>query len=168
MTLFTERYQTAGDRELTKGDILGSYRGNVILRPETEDLLELLDYSEEEIAFLLDKEDAAKASQGRDLTVSQYKVLYLQGLMPKEEISASLAELGFDARELSALFSLWELERPARDRRPTLADLRTFRTRGVISPAVWTQEMAGLGFPDRYIGWYEQLYFAPGAAEAAA
>jgi len=165
MTQFTEKYQTASDRELTKGDIVGSLRAGVIERAEAEDLLELLEYGEDEIAFLLDAEDAKKASQGRDLTVGQYKLLYYQSTPPHTDISAALAELGFDAKEIAALFSLWELARPARDRRPSLADIKTFRKKGIISPEEWAVEMAGLGFADRYIAMYEQSGFAAGAEE---
>lgn len=163
MTEFTVKYQTSSDRELTKSDILGAYKSGIISRDEALELIQELDYSEDEAEFLLAKQDAAVATGQRNLTVSNYKELHLRGVLDKLQTTAALAELGFEAGEIELLYQLWQPEITAKTRQPSLADLSDFCLMGIITLDTWRTEMSNLGYAEKYIAWYEQEMLAKAA-----
>jgi len=129
MAQFTFRFQTSGDRDLTKADILGAYRKRSISPETARELLREIDYGDDEIDFLLAKEDQGATATERDLTISQYKQLYVAGIQEKAQVTPALAERGFSQEEILLLYQLWDLDRIAKPRQPT----RGYR---LVSPGV--------------------------------
>jgi len=154
MTNFTLRYNATEDRDLTKTDILSSYRKGALDEGAARELLAEIDFGDDEIDFLLAKEEQDVATRQRDLTVSNYSNLYQIGIMPKEKVTEALAELGYDAEEIALLYQLWDAEAPAKTRQPTRAELTHFLSVGIIDIETFAQEMSSIDYPEKYINWY--------------
>jgi hypothetical protein len=169
MTQFTIQYNqgttTSGDRDLTKTDILRLYADRIITEVEARDFLTDLDYEPAEITYLLDLYTKETAIKTRDLTLTQVKNLYQMGLRNKTEVTQFLTKFGYDSDEILALYDLWDWQKPERLARPTRAQLDSFLIYQVITWDTWVGEYRGLGYDDRYIGWYFDLLYATGKVE---
>jgi hypothetical protein len=147
---------TQTEKELTKADILTAYRSGLYDREECIDALAFLDYSPEDAGLIVDSVQISEDVKLKNLTLSQVKTLYQAGLRTKQECTAWLAIMQFDAAAIKALFDLWDWAQPVDPRRPTRTDLDNFISSGVIDLQTWSDEYAALGYDMKY----QEMYFA--------
>jgi hypothetical protein len=169
MVEFTKRYNqgttVAGDRDLTKTDILRLFGERIITETEARTRLSELDYSADEISYLLDLYSQDAAIKTRDLTLTQVKNLYQMGLRNKTEVTQFLTKFGYDSDEILAIYDLWDWEKPAKTARPTRAQLDSFIANGIIDLQTWSDEYGALGYDMKYQEWYFALLVETGMIE---
>jgi hypothetical protein len=169
LTKFTEQLNagtgTQAEKELTKSDILTAYRAGIYSREECIDALAFLDYSPEDAGLIVDSVQISEDVKLRSLTLSQVKTLYQAGLRTKQECTAWLAIMQFDAAAIKALFDLWDWTQPLDPRRPTRTDLDNFISAGVISLDSWSAEYDALGYDMKYQEWYFAYLVVKGKIE---
>lgn len=142
------------ERDLTRADITGGYRDGVIPREEAVAYLQSLGYDPGEAEFYLSREDFNLAKDTRDLSVATYRKLYTEGILGKTATTGALAGLGFSEPEIELLYSLWDIEREGRARRPTRADLVRFVGKDIITRDRYRQELEEMGYLPEVVEWY--------------
>ncbi|GAI14195.1 unnamed protein product [marine sediment metagenome] len=149
----TERHK---QRDLTKADVLNGYRDGLLNPTETHDTLYLLGYSENEVEFYMSREDFRSDAEQIDIQLKYYHDAYVYRVMDYNEVTDRLGTLNLPATRVERLFEMWDIEKLAKSRKPTKAELMTFLRKKVIDEPVFIDEMEGLGYPEKYIGWYLQ------------
>jgi len=169
LTKFTEQLNagtgTQTEKELTKADILTAYRAGIYSREECIDALGFLDYSTEDAELIVDAVQISQDVKLKSLTLSQVKTLYQAGIRTKQECTAWLAAMNYDAAAISNLFALWDWTQPVDPRRPTRTDLDNFVSAGVIDLGDWSAEYDALGYDMKYQEWYFAYLVVKGKVE---
>lgn len=141
-------------RELTRGDICDGYRRGMLTAAEATDLLTKLAYTPASITFYLDREDLKKNQALKDAYATNYRQLFVIGLMDADAVKSDMSALGFLAGEVDEYLTLWHVERLRRQAKPSRTDLSRFLKKDIITEATWRLAMADLGYGDKYIDWY--------------
>lgn len=151
-----EDTERAKQKDLTKADVLAGYRDGLLIYDEAKDVLWRLGYSEAETEFYLSREDYRRDSDEVDTQLKYYHDAYVYRVMDYNEVTDRLGGLNLPATRVERLFAVWDLEKLAKSRKPTKAELMTFLRKKVIDEPVFVDEMEGLGYPQKYIDWYLQ------------
>jgi len=161
MTDFTREYYAAPsdeaidkERDLTRSDITTGYHRGLIPADEATELLDELGYTPDEITYYLSREDLKVIQDRKDAYASNYRQLYVTGLIDDTVVSHDLVELGFMGAEVTELLQLWYIERVRRIERPSRSDLGRFYKKEIITLERYQAEMAALGWSDDYIALY--------------
>jgi hypothetical protein len=154
MTQFTVLYETEGNRELAKTDILDGYKRSMIPPDRALTMLQEMGYPEEDAAFLLSRVDLQVAQAIKDDTLTAIKANYVDGTWELPQTVAAMGKLNLPAKEEERILALWDIERERRIQRPGIGYLVDFFTRSVITEANLRQELDHQGFSDTYIEWY--------------
>lgn len=154
MTQFTEDYNQASERELTKTEVLQLYKKGTFTSDEALEFLTELGYDEDTAAWLLEEQNAAAGAEARELSLTQVKNLTLAGVITKAEATGRLAELGYSAEDIENIYALWSLEAEPSVRLPSRTDLEKFWKAGIITDETWFDQMLLLGYTEDVIVWY--------------
>lgn len=149
----TERHK---QRDLTKADVLNGYRDGLLNSKETDEVLHRLGYSPDEIAFYMSREDFRSDAEEVDTQLRYLHDAYVYRVMDFNEITDRMGALNLPSSRVERLFVVWDIEKLAKARKPTKAELMTFLRKKVIDHDVFVEEMEGLGYPEKYIDWYLQ------------
>lgn len=141
-------------RDLTRADICDGYRRGILTRAESAQLLVKLHYIQDAIEFYLDREDLKKDEALRDAYATNYRQLFVIGLMDSDTVKTEMAALGFLTGEVDEYLRLWYIEKLRRQAKPSRTDLARFLKKTIITEETWRQSMADLGYADKYIDWY--------------
>jgi len=155
--LTVEDAERAKQKDLTKADILNGYRDGLLNENEAKEVLWLIGYSESETTFYLSREDFRKDAEDVDNQLKYYHDAYVYRVMSFNEITDKLGTLNLPSARVERLFQVWDIERLAKSRKPTKAELTAFLKKKVIDEPVFVEEMEGLGYPQKYIDWYLQM-----------
>jgi len=152
-----EDTERAKQKDLTKADILNGYRDGLLNDREAKEVLWLIGYSEDETTFYLSREDFRKDAEDVDNQLKYYHDAYVYRVMDFNEITDKLGTLNLPSARVERLFEVWDIERLAKSRKPTKAELTAFLKKKVIDEPVFVEEMEGLGYPQKYIDWYLRM-----------
>ena len=154
LTQFTVLYETEGDRELAKADILDGYKRKMISFDVASQYLMEMGYPEENAHFLLARIDLQLDQQVKDETLTAIKANYVAGIWALPETVAAMGKLALPATEEHRLLDLWEIERERRIQRPSLSYLIDFFTLSIITEAQVRTELDHQGYSNEYIEWF--------------
>lgn len=146
----------AKERDLTKTDILNGYRDALLEEAETKTALAALGYDNDEVEYYVSRVNYSKERDETDSYLKYYHDAYVRGVMTHNELVDKLNGLNLSGKRVEYLFKVWDLERIARTTKPTKAELMTFTRKKIIPMATFIEEMKGLGYPERYIKWYQR------------
>ena len=148
-------------KNLTKSEILKSYRLGISTQEAAGRLLANLGYDKRTRDFLVAIEDLRKKSATLADQAKQYKRQYDAGLISPTQAAASLVTTGSTPGAAAALVGKWSLERNTdlaiaaiRDRQPTRADIKDWLVKGIIEPQKWVEYMTVEGYGDNEIRFY--------------
>ena len=144
------------ERDLTKTDLLNGYRDGLLNDVETKDTLRELGYVEDEIDFYLSREDYKRDEVEVDTQLKYLHDAYVFRVMDYNEVTDIMGGLNLPSSRVERLFQVWDLEKAGKARKPTKAELMVFLRKKIIDEPVFVSEMEGLGYPEKYIGWYLQ------------
>ena len=160
MTDFTVAYnqrsrESAPDRDLTKSDIIGMNNDGVFTsRTEALNYLMAIGYDETESEYLLEREDLQKDNKERKDLIDDVIAMAVAGAYSPE---AALDELGHhdlsQAEEREARIKLTRAKN-VRTKTPSKSDLDNMRELGVLTSQMYQDELAILGYPEKYIAYY--------------
>jgi len=156
MTEFTVLDALTDERELTKADVLKSYRLGRFTQAEAQTNLVELGYNSTVAAMLLGNEDQAQESAKISGVVSNTHSLYIRGGISKSEVMARLAGFNLASAEIDRYFELWDLEKESRIALPTRSALDGFLSDDIITVAQYQTGLASLSYQVETIAWYTQ------------
>jgi len=142
------------NRDLSKTDILIAYRQRRLTREAAAKLLLELSYDEDEVNILLGREDYKVEEQKEKAVIKVTKQRYLMNQIDRGEVWAELGRIDLPEERIRMLLELWDVDKQRKARRPSLRDLISFLSNGIISPNEFAEEMSNLGYSDKYIKWY--------------
>jgi hypothetical protein len=151
---FTVLYETEGNRELAKSDILDGYKKQMVGHDKALAMLMDMGYPEEDASFLLARVDYQVAQQVKDETLSAIKANYVEGVWDLTQTIAALGKLALPSKEEDRLLELWGIERERRIQRPGVSKLEEFYISSTITEANFRAELQTQGYSPTYIEWY--------------
>lgn len=154
LTDFTVSLANATERDLTKSDVLFGYEVGYFSPGESDDLLQSLGYDPEEAAFYLAKTDFKRWQKTIKETVKYLQQKYILNQIDQGVVYAELGKLNLPAEQMNRYILEWDIKKNAKVKRLTAERLEKFRKMEVIGDSEFANEMSGLGYNDKYIGWY--------------
>jgi len=147
---------TAKEKDLTKAEMVSAFKKRIITEGELSLWLKDYGYVDAEVKVIIDSSRTTADVATRDLTLAQIQSLYQKGLRSKVECNEFLLAFGYDAAEITALYSLWDWEQPNLDSIPSKADQDKWIGLGLITLDEWSEGYTLLGYDLRW----QELYFA--------
>jgi hypothetical protein len=144
---------TAGNKELTKADIINAYTKLGWDRAEAVEMLAELGYDPGEIDYYLDYADYQRAKEYTDTAEKLIKTQYVRGIIDQTTANGRLAEMGETAAQISVLMQLWTLEKEATTEHPSVSQLTDFYSRRIIAGPRLEAELSHLNYTSEYISW---------------
>ena len=157
---------TAAEKDLTKAEMVSAFKKRIITEAELTLWLKAYGYNDAEVRVIIDSSRTTADVTTRDLTLSQIQSLYQKGLRSKVECNEFLLAFGFDAAEITALYSLWDWAQPATDRLPSRTDFDAFIAAEIIDINEWSNGYSLLGYDMQYQEMYFALLVSKGKVEA--
>ncbi|GAI87697.1 unnamed protein product, partial [marine sediment metagenome] len=144
------------EKDLTKTDILNGYRDQLITLDESKTALIMLGYDSNEADYYIARIDYNREKDETDQYLKYYGDAYVKGVLDHEQIVDKLNTLNLSGKRIEYLFRVWDIERMSRVNKPTKAELMTFVRKKIIDINTFIEEMKGLNYSERYIGWYQR------------
>lgn len=166
MTEFTVKFETDADRELTKADILGGYRDGLLTFDEAVAWLTELDYPSERAAYLVSREAAKIARKLTDKQLSSIRKLYVSSDINESEARRMMTTLALASSEIDAKILEWTIDREAKVKRPSRAQLDGFLIEDIVTVDQYTDMMNKLGYQAQYLDWFLQAVLEDKADKA--
>jgi len=160
MTDFTVAYnqrsrESAPDRDLTKSDIIGMYNDGLFQdRNIAINYLMEIGYDETEADMLLDREDLQKAVKERKSEISGIIDMSKAGAYDMETALDELGRLDLSQSEERDARADLTRAKNVRTKSPSKSDLDSWRQMGIITSTDYQDELAILGYPQKYIALY--------------
>lgn len=124
-------------KDLTKSEVLESYRDRIIARGSAEQALEDLGYDATESGTLLQLEDLRQQKADSKVTEASVRTQLVARLITSQQASDALAGFGYTSQRIAALMSRWEVERE--ERRPHLS---TGQVESILKQGIVPQDRA--------------------------
>ena len=166
MTQFTVLDALTDERELTKADVLKSYRLGRFTQAEAQADLVELGYNETVAAMLLGNEDQAQETAKISGVVSNTHSLYIRGGITRAEVIARLAGFNLAQGEVDRYFELWDLEKESRVALPTRSALDGFLGDDIITVDQYQAGLGALSYQAEAVAWYTQAVLLDKATKA--
>ena len=157
MVQWTKTYAESTDKELTRTDIIHGYTDGDLSADEAVMLLKRAGYAEDTASYLVYSADLSKIRVRRTNLTKIVHDKYTSNLVSEAEARARLVGMEYSLAQVNDLLEQWSLERMKGVKLPSKTDLDKFLKAGVIQDDVYKQELATLGYSERYIGWYYEL-----------
>lgn len=157
MADFTKRYNAKSKKDLSLSQITNGYRKLILSRKEAVELLQDLDYDEDNANYLLDIEDYKDLEEYEDAIIANIQLRFEGNLMDAATARVKLNELNLPAIRIEALIEKWTVNRYEDMKLPSKTDLDKFLKKKVITEDQYREQMYLLGYNSTYIEWYLQI-----------
>lgn len=134
------------DKLLAKGDVEQLYRDQVISGDDAQKMLEALNYTAQESAFLLRLQDIKRAVTAINQAIGRVHTLYVNHKIDKAQAVAALGSLHVPSTQQDQLLASWDVERSANVKVLTSAEIaQAFHYQILDQPAAQA-ELEGIGY----------------------
>ncbi|MEN4013990.1 MAG: hypothetical protein ROW48_18315 [Bellilinea sp.] len=141
-----------------KSLLIKGYKSGVLNADDLRVILADLGYSELEIALQVQVLDTEYSMYIKSLVADKISELYTGYTIDETQVHEYLNVFGFSASEIDRYMREWTIHRNLRTRKPSQSDLVRFYRDGMLNLEQLTNELRGLGYNERYIPMYIQLY----------
>lgn len=138
--------------------VLNGYDRGILARHEVVNMLETVGYSEDEANLQINLIDYNRQLALEALVTKQVAEQYITRTIDATQVQNYLNTFNFTDLQISKLLEEWNVERNIRTRKPTLSQIKQFFLNGLITLEQMKEEIRGLGYPERYVNLYVQLY----------
>ena len=146
------------EKDLTKSDILGSYKDGIISEKQCEIELIELGYDTAEAGVLVARVNLAKKAKLKGLTMSKIKKLFTLKLYDSDQTAEALKQAGQSFDSIKDLIALWSAEEQIEFNNLPEPILMNLIKAKIISTQEWIVEMRKIKFSDTQIEWLHELY----------
>ncbi|GAI12515.1 unnamed protein product, partial [marine sediment metagenome] len=162
MADFTIAYNaTPEDAEainLTRAQVETAYRIGFIGRGEAQGYFEDMDYSKEEVEFILALIDHGKSLESGSSWITILRSQVKAGLITVQDAGNRLAELGFSSEAISAYTELFTAYAEAADRLPSKTDIKNWFGLKMITEEETRSYLKSMGHCERDINLYLKFW----------
>ena len=154
MTAFTVALSNAAERDLTKSEVLNGFKIGYFREQEAREQIIALGYDEAEADYYISKVlyDLWQAEIKEQVKYLQQQ--YVKALIDQNQVYSELGRLNLPSEQINRYLRTWDIKRQAKTKSPTTAQLTKFRVQEIIGDGEFRSEMSGIGWSDRYIGWW--------------
>ena len=156
MTEFTILDALEEERELTKTDVLNSYRLARFDRATAKQSLLDLGYNSVVADILLSNQDQALEDQRINNLVKYTHSLFVGGGLTQSEVLQRFAEYNLTTSEIDRYLELWKIERAAKVALPSRTSLDSFLKDDIITVDDYKKGLAKISYKPEAIDWYTQ------------
>jgi len=164
MAEFTIAYnagpEDAEAMNLTRAQVQSAYSIGFIGASEATEYLEDLEYSDEEITFILALVDYTKSIEVSQNWISILRAQVKSGLITAQQAGDKLASLGFSSGAIESYTALFTAYADEPDKLPSKTDVKAWFVGDIISPAEVETYLSNLGYCDRDIALYREQWGA--------
>lgn len=146
--------QAENEQEMTKTDILGSYKDRLITKTDCKLMLRSIGYDNDEAEFYIARMDFKNEAERVQKILDGYHKAYISGLWTRLQTVDRMGKLNIPAEQQNLLFEVWDIEREIRLEMPTKSEILGFYKAGVITEETARAELSKLGYNLVYIEWY--------------
>jgi len=157
MAEFTIKYNAEGDKQLTRGVILDSFRSDLISRADAEELLTSSGYGKDVADFYLTNEEYKQAVEIQKLYIGILEDQYKLSMKSENETRSALLKLNLRGSKIDALMDEWTLEKYKYQDLPTRDELNSMLVQKIITEGNWREVMTRRGFSFEHQEWYLKL-----------
>jgi len=157
MAEFTIKYNAEGDKQLTRGVILDSFRSDLISRADAEELLTSSGYGKDVADFYLTNEEYKQAVEIQKLYIGILEDQYKLSMKSENETRSALLKLNLRGSKIDALMDEWTLEKYKYQDLPTRDELNSMLVQKIITEGTWREVMTRRGFSFEHQEWYLKL-----------
>lgn len=157
MTEFTLRYNQKHHRDITRSQIEDAFKGHLITGVDAKDLLQDIDFLEEEADFLVEFWQWEKDREYENRQIDNIGERYKKNLIDSGEARARLGRLNLDSNRVDILLDEWSLDKMEDIKTPSKSDLDKFYKNDIINLERYEIELRRLGYNAEYTNWYLQL-----------
>ena len=157
MAEFTIKYNAEGDKQLTRGVILDSFRSDLISRADAEELLTSSGYGKDVADFYLTNEEYKQAVEIQKLYIGILEDQYKLSMKSENETRSALLKLNLRGSKIDALMEEWTLEKYKYQDLPTRDELNSMLVQKIITEGTWREVMTRRGFSFEHQEWYLKL-----------
>ena len=154
MAEFTILYNTSGERDATKADILKGYLKGLLSRQEATNALIDIGYPLHLADYYLSLEDLHDQEEIADEEIKTVETLYVNRELDKSQSYARLGAHNLTGTQIDKLFERWDIARQRKIVRPSVGNLESFYKDGIIDTPRFESELANRGYLPEYIIWY--------------
>ncbi len=140
---------------------LNAYDDGLISKDDIGMILSDLGYENDEVSLELALSEYNRSLSLRNLLISQLHDQYVTYIIDNVQLSEVMGMYNFTSQEVDSLLEVWNIERSFRTKRPSLADLRKFLDRGLITLDNFLDELRGSGYNEKYISLYQAMLITP-------
>lgn len=130
---------------------LTAYTSGVITSVELRSALSALGYSDFEVDWLQYSSDYAISADMRKRQIDTIREWFVTRTIDDKTAHSLLGTVQASVSEHERLISSWSIDREARTRKPTEAQLRAALQRGILTIDEYADELRGLGYHERYV-----------------
>lgn len=145
---------------LTRAQVESAYRIGFIGSGEATEYLEEMEYSDEEITFVLALIDHSKSIEVSSNWISILRAQVKSGLITPQQAADKLASLGFSSGAVESYTQLFTAYAAEPDKLPSKTDVKTWFVADIISPTEVGTYLSNLGYCDRDIEHYKDQWGA--------
>jgi len=141
--------RSAGERDLTVGQLLDMYEAGLISADDVKPLLVALRYSSESADLLLALRDLRRAISATNSAVSRIHTLYVGYKITSAVATSSLNALKVPPTQIGEILSTWDIERSANLKVLTEAQIVAAWKKGIIDDNEALTELQSAGYTPR-------------------
>jgi hypothetical protein len=145
---------------LTRAQVESAYRIGFIGAGEATGYLEDMEYSDEEITFIIALIDHTKSIEVSSNWISILRAQVKSGLITPQEAADKLAALGFSSGAVESYTQLFSAYAAEPDKLPSKTDVKAWFVGDIISPSEVATYLSNLGYCDRDIEHYREQWGA--------
>ena len=141
-------------QEITRDDILKGYYFKLMTRPQAKEMLIDIGLMGEQAEFHL---AASDFDAENDELETHLKILhdgYIRGVYDRNTVVGKAGRLDLPGAYVEYILEIWDIERSAKTRQPSKAELLGWMKRGQITEQVVRYELDKMGYPDQWINLY--------------
>jgi len=157
LTKWTVAQKDPNNKDISQGQILGSYEDGILEKIDAINLLKDIGYTDVKAEFLIVAKDydIAKKLQDKRLKIIEEK--FTNRYINTFETLRQLSLLNLPYKQQQLLLEAWELDLLKDKKMPSKTDLEKFYLKGIINKDKYNEEMDKLGYNSAYVSWYRQL-----------
>lgn len=138
--------KTAAHKELAVSAVTALYEASAITQAQAVVMLEKLNYSAEEAAFLLEIADMKRIQRVVDSAVTAIRSRYVARKLSDIDASTALDSLGVAATSRDLYLSVWSIERSIETRQLTAAQIHSAVKKTIITPDDGLSRLVAMGY----------------------
>lgn len=138
--------------------ILNAYDRGLLDAYTLKGMLLDLGYSESDTVLEISLSDYNRQLTLRNMLTERLHDQYVSFIIDGVRLNELFGVFEYSSDEQSKLVEEWNIERSFRTKQPSIAELKSFLNSGVIVLEEFLNELRGLGYNEKYVGWYQQVY----------